>query len=136
MTTTHPALDTLDALAAAWDDGDADAYGEQFTEDATYVVFNGHLLRGRKEIADVHRGLFAGPLRGSRMTGPDGSAPAVESLREPAPGVVHAITVGAVAPEGAEPAGDRRSVVSFTLVETPQGWKVTAFQNTRRPDRG
>jgi uncharacterized protein (TIGR02246 family) len=48
MFETTCVLDTLARIAAAWNAGDAGAYGAEFTADATYVVFNGELLRGRQ----------------------------------------------------------------------------------------
>ncbi|MFC7655536.1 SgcJ/EcaC family oxidoreductase [Pseudonocardia benzenivorans] len=60
----------LTRLAAAWRAADAAAYGAEFTEDATYVVFNGIVLRGRAAIADAHAMLWKGPLAGSRMDPP------------------------------------------------------------------
>jgi uncharacterized protein (TIGR02246 family) len=62
--------DALTRLAATWNDGDATAYADLFTPDATYVVFDGTVVRGRAAIEDGHRALFAGPLRGFRMEPP------------------------------------------------------------------
>lgn len=122
-------LDTLDRLADAWNAGDADAYGAEFCEDATYIVFNGDLLRGRGAIADVHRFLFDGPLRGSRMVGAQQEETALRFLR---PDLAHLVTTGAVLPDGqVEVTADRRSVVSYVLVDEDGVWKVAAFQNTR-----
>ena len=127
-------LDTLARLTDAWNAGDADAYGAEFTEDATYVVFNGEMLQGRTAIADVHRFLFDGPLRGSRMDGPRGAATTLRFLR---PDLAHLVTVGAVLPEGqAEVTPDRRSVVSYVVIDQDGVWKVAAFQNTRAPEAG
>ncbi|MGI9063628.1 MAG: SgcJ/EcaC family oxidoreductase [Pseudonocardiaceae bacterium] len=47
--------DALARLAAAWNAGDASGYAAQFTEDATYVAFNGEVMRGRAAIEDTHR---------------------------------------------------------------------------------
>jgi uncharacterized protein (TIGR02246 family) len=124
--------DVLARLSAAWNAGDATAYAAEFTPDATYVVFDGTVLRGRGEIEDSHRWLFDGPLRGSTMgfaIGEDDGPP----VRVVAPGVAHLVLAGGgVRPEGVEivPA-DRRSVVSLVLVEDGGAWRVAAFQNTR-----
>lgn len=134
MTHETPVLDTLNRLAEAWNVGDADAYGAEFTQDATYVVFNGELLRGRSAIADVHRFLFEGPLRGSRMAAPQQEATTLRFLR---PELAHLVTTGAVLPDGqAEVTADRRSIVSYVLVDEDGAWKVAAFQNTRAPQAG
>jgi uncharacterized protein (TIGR02246 family) len=123
---------TLDRLTAAWNAGDADAYGAEFTDDATYVVFSGDVLRGRQAIVDTHRWLFAGPLRGSRLgassTGDD--ATTVRFLR---PDVAHVVTAGAVRAADAETAtADRDSVPSYVLVHDGGRWRIAAFHNTRR----
>jgi uncharacterized protein (TIGR02246 family) len=123
--------DVLGRLSAAWNAGDAAAYAAEFTPDATYVVFDGTVLRGRGEIEGSHRWLFDGPLRGSTMgfaTGDEGP-----QVRAVAPGVAHVLADGGgVRPEGAEiVTADRRSVVSLVLVEDGATWRVAAFQNTR-----
>jgi uncharacterized protein (TIGR02246 family) len=124
----------LAALAAAWDAGDAAAYAQLFAPDATYVVFDGTVLRGQQEIEDVHRWLFEGPLKHSRMSGmPAQPPPPVRFLR---PGVAHVVVAGAVTPEGAPaPGPDRASVASFLLLDTEDGWRIAAFQNTRVQER-
>ena len=126
-------------LAAAWDAGDAAAYAALFTPDATYVVFDGTVLAGAKAIEDVHRWLFEGPLRGSRMSGSrtagaDAAPPDVRYLR---PDVALTLVRGGARPDGeTELTPDRASVVSLVLVDTPEGWRIAAFQNTRVQERG
>jgi uncharacterized protein (TIGR02246 family) len=123
--------DTMARLSAAWNSGDATAYAAEFTPDATYVVFDGTVLRGRGEIEDGHRWLFDGPLKGSTMDFATGG-PAPE-VRLVSPGVAHVLAGGGgVRPQGAaELTADRKSVVSLVLVEDGDAWLVTAFQNTR-----
>lgn len=134
MSDTTPILATMARIADAWNAGDADAYGAEFTDDATYVVFNGHLLRGRAEIVAAHRFLFDGPLRGSRMTDPVTDEMPVRFLR---PGVAHLVVTGAVLPAGQQTiTPDRRSLVSFVLLDEGGTWQVAAFQNTRAEQGG
>ncbi|GAB3849938.1 SgcJ/EcaC family oxidoreductase [Dactylosporangium cerinum] len=121
--------DTIDRLNQAWNDRDATAYAATFTPDATYIVFDGTVLRGRAEIEDTHRFLMHGPLRGSRIDG--GPAPLVRYLR---PDVAHAVIGGGVRLD-AQPTvpADRASVISLVLAADPDGaWLIAAFQNTRR----
>ena len=54
-------------MKRAWDSGDADAYAECFTADASYVSFVGAVYRGRADIAECHRALFARFARDSVM---------------------------------------------------------------------
>ena len=133
-TDRSPVDAVLAALATAWDGGDATAYGQLFTPDATYVVFDGTVLRGRPEIEDVHRWLFEGPLKGSRLSGMTPQPPLpVRFLR---PGVAHVVVSGAVtANEEPQPGPDRASVASFVLLDTDEGWRIAAFQNTRVQER-
>lgn len=121
--------DTLTRLAAAWNDGDATAYADLFTTDATYVVFDGTVVRGRAAIEEGHRALFAGPLRGFRMEPPTAAVP----VRYLGADVAHVLATGGTRPPGQEhqPA-DRASVVSFVMVRDEGDWRIAAFQNTRR----
>jgi uncharacterized protein (TIGR02246 family) len=124
--------DTITRLNQAWNEGDASAYAATFTSDATYIVFDGTVLRGRAEIESAHRFLFDGPLRGSRI----GGGP-VLSQRHLHPDVAHVVIGGGVRLDG-QPAvpADRVSVVSLVLVAGPDAeWLITAFQNTRRGER-
>lgn len=66
MTTTDDVAavtSVLNELVAAWGRHDADAYGELFTDDATYITFLGTLYQGRQDIVDSHRSLFGGSSR-------------------------------------------------------------------------
>lgn len=120
---------TLSRLADAWDEGDPDRYAALFTEDADYTAFDGTRMAGRRAIADGHRALFAGIMRGSRMT-----------MREPG---IRLVTpdVAVVCARGGilmrwqrgrtEPSAKRLSAVTFVLVRQGDDWPVTAFQNTR-----
>ncbi|MFH9070516.1 SgcJ/EcaC family oxidoreductase [Streptomyces alboflavus] len=58
---------TLDALADAWERGDAEAYGRQFTEDGTYTTYIGSHYEGRADITASHRALFKGFLKDSKL---------------------------------------------------------------------
>ena len=136
VSTDRSPIDTVLAdHATAWDAGDAGAYANLFTPDATYVVFDGTVLRGAQAIEDVHRRLFDGPLRNSRLGGANSGPPAeVRFLR---PDVAVALVAGAVRPEGVGmPAPDRESVVSLVLADTAEGWRIAAFHNTRVQERG
>ncbi|GLZ45371.1 hypothetical protein Acsp06_15560 [Actinomycetospora sp. NBRC 106375] len=86
----------------------------------------------------MHRWLFDGPLRSSTLTPPPGAPEPEITLREIAPGVVHVVNAsGGILPAGeAQVAADRASVVSYVLVRDGAGWRVSAFQNTRKTPRG
>jgi uncharacterized protein (TIGR02246 family) len=117
----------LAELAAAWNAGDADAYGALFTEDASYITWLGQLALGRSEIADMHRWLFT-KIPGTRM------APSVKTHQQ----ITFLSTeVALVIGSGDRPAlpdqestHDRSSTVSFVAVHRPDGWRFAHFQNT------
>ncbi|HEX5503223.1 MAG TPA: SgcJ/EcaC family oxidoreductase [Thermomicrobiales bacterium] len=108
----------------AW--GDADAFAAVFTEDADYVVFDGTHLRGRRAIAEAHRPLFERFLKGSRLVA---EPPAVRFL---APDVALVHGMGAILrARQRRPSRGRLSVQTLVAVKGEDGWRLTAFQNTR-----
>ncbi len=119
----------LSAMAQAWNAGDAAAYASLFAPEATYVSYQGHLLRGRQAVEDVHRFLFDGPLRGTRLeSGGDGDS-SITFLRDDVALVVG--TGGARLPDRTE-LGERDSVQTMVLVRENGRWLAAAFQNTRQ----
>ena len=104
----------LDEMVRAWAAGDAEAYAECFTADASYVTFVGTAYLGREDIAECHRALFRKFAKGTtlQMT--------VLDARVVAPGVMNVVTEG------------DKKVQSYTLVSTDAGWRCAAFQNTKR----
>jgi uncharacterized protein (TIGR02246 family) len=128
--TTHPGvLDTLTALESCWRDGDADAYAALHSADATYVAFDGTVMTGRKEIADGHRPLFAGIMKGSRL------AVVERTVHLPAPDTAIVVQRAGVIMRWqrnrATPSAKRLSTNTTVLRQEGSGWTVTAFQNTR-----
>ncbi|MFD0542503.1 SgcJ/EcaC family oxidoreductase [Streptomyces mexicanus] len=115
----------LDGLVAAWDRNDAEAYGALFTEDASYLSFIGTVYRGRRDIVESHRALFATLLKGTKL------ADEVVDIRFYGP------DVAVVNSRGDTYKGKRPpklgKVQTYTLVRDPDGrWRIAAFQNTRR----
>ncbi len=60
--------DRVRQYEAAYNAGDADAVGAIYAVDGTHTYALGFTHRGRHEIADGLRGMFAGPLKGTRIT--------------------------------------------------------------------
>ncbi|MFF7704514.1 SgcJ/EcaC family oxidoreductase [Streptomyces lydicus] len=128
MTTTDDVAavtSVLNELVAAWGRHDADAYGELFTDDATYITFLGTLYQGRQGIVDSHRSLFAGFLKGTKL------ADEVLDIRFPGPDV--AVVNG----RGDTYKGKRPSrltkIQTYTLVrQGDRQWRIAAFHNTKR----
>lgn len=113
-----------DRLVEAWNRGDMDAYGKEFTEDASYTTFMGSVYRGRAELVRGHKPLLAGMLKGTRMYSE------IVEIRFYGPDLAVVLTRGDVAKKA-----PRRlpKVQTFTVVREADGqWRVAAFQNTKR----
>lgn len=118
---------TLDALAGAWERGDAEAYGRQFTEDGTYTTYIGSHYEGRADITASHRALFKGFLKDSKL------AARYLDMR------FLTQDVAVLTSRGADYTGDKPDVdeltkiTTFTLVrDTDDKWRIAAFHNTQR----
>ncbi|WP_250009931.1 SgcJ/EcaC family oxidoreductase [Actinoplanes sp. M2I2] len=130
MTTTAPAevLDVLAALESCWRDGDADAYAALHSADATYVAFDGTVMTGRKQIADGHRALFAGIMKGSRL------AVLERATHFPAPDTAIVVQRAGIImrwQNRSTPSAKRLSTNTTMLRRDSSAWTVAAFQNTR-----
>ncbi len=116
----------MQRLYEAWGEGDADAFAALFTEDADYVTFDGSLSKGRQAIADIHRPLFEGFMKGSRLTGQ------TTAVRFLAPNVALVHSKGAVLRKNQRrPSRRALSVQTNVVVRQGDRWLLTAFQNTR-----
>ncbi|MCG5218759.1 SgcJ/EcaC family oxidoreductase [Streptosporangium sp. KLBMP 9127] len=123
MSANAEIITMLTRLAEAWNAGDATAYAARFTEDADYISFDGTHTRGRQAIESSHRWLFEGPLRNSTMSAPDSDV----QVKPLAAGAALVISQGGTAVDGRR----RDSIVTFTAIRTPEGWRFASFQNTR-----
>ncbi|MFF7748674.1 SgcJ/EcaC family oxidoreductase [Streptomyces sp. NPDC007971] len=115
----------LNDLVTAWERHDADAYGELFTEDATYITYVGTYYQGRRDIVSSHRTLFGGFLKGTRL------ADEVLGIR------FHGPDTAVVNGRGDTYKGKRphrlTKIQTYTLVRQHDGeWRIAAFQNTKR----
>ena len=121
--------EALRALEHEWAAGNPDAYGALHSATASYVAFDGAVMTGADEIADGHRALFAGIMKGSRLVTVErsirfvGADIAVVIQRA---GIVMSWQRGRTTPSR-----KRLSTNSTLLRETDGVWRVEAFQNTR-----
>jgi uncharacterized protein (TIGR02246 family) len=124
LTDPTAVTDVIDSLAEAWARHDADAYGEHFTDDATYVTFVGTRYQGRREIADSHRALFSSFVKGTKL------AHEVLDLRFLGPDTA-AVTTRGDTHKGATPK-KLSKIQTYVLVREGDRWLVAAFHNTKR----
>ncbi|RII09199.1 hypothetical protein DSC45_32255 [Streptomyces sp. YIM 130001] len=116
----------LQDMTAAWNAGDATAYADLFTEDADYVTWFGSHSSGREAIEESHRFLFAGPLKGTKLSNSAAADDGGASVRFLAPDVAFVLSAGGLAGQA--------SVVSFTAVRQAERWRFASFQNTRKQE--
>lgn len=118
--------DLFRQLLEAWGRGDGAAYGALFTEDADYVAFDGSNRRGAETIGAHHQQLFDTWLKGTRLVGQ------IDSLRFLGPDValLHA-SGGTIFPGQNDERGRRPSIQTLVAVRRGDGWRFTAFHNTR-----
>jgi uncharacterized protein (TIGR02246 family) len=113
-------------LLDGWNQGSGEAFAAPFAEDAHLVAFDGSILRGRKQIAEVQQRLFDRWLRGTRLVGGD------TRVRFLGPDAAVALTVGGTIMRGkSKPAPERDSIQTLVAQRGADGWSFVSFQNTR-----
>lgn len=116
-------------VVQAWAANDADTFAGLFTPDGT-MILPGVTRKGRDDIRDFMAQGFAGPYKGTRVTGQP------FDIRFIGPDVALLLTEGGVlAPGETEVAAERAIRASWLLVRTPDGWQLTAYQNSPRDAR-
>lgn len=111
-------------IVAAWASHDADAFARVFTEDGT-MILPGLYRTGREEIRKYMAGAFAGPYKGTQVTGQPIN---IKFLNEE---TVVLITVGGVLHPGERKVSDVRSIrATWLVVKQPDGqWLLSTYQN-------
>lgn len=132
-------LDLCQSMQDAWNRGDVVGYAAQFTDDASFVAWNGLHGYGRQAIEDAHRPLLAGPLAGSQLVvvDDDEESGLPESVRFIRPDVAIMVSSGGAVTlaEQTEPGRDHAAVQTFVLIKNAGRWRITAFHNTRRQEQ-
>jgi uncharacterized protein (TIGR02246 family) len=124
MTDTVEAF--LGRVRAAWDAGDAGAYGEQFAEDAAYVIFLGDAMFGRSEITATHHEVFTKWQKGTRMVVTPVSA------RQVSADITVVVTAGGIG-TGEHIGYDK--LQTYVLRDRSGRYECVAFQNTEMSKR-
>src|SRR4051812_40899503 len=132
--TTGPADDqaaiagVAQSVVAAWAAHDADAFAGVFTEDGT-MILPGLFRKGRDDIRSFMAEAFAGPYKGTQVTGQPIDLKIINSE------TVLMITQGGVlAPGETEVSGEAAIRASWLVVKRDGKWLLTAYQNSPRGD--
>src|SRR5882672_8166796 len=112
----------LDRFREAWDAADATAFGRLFTEDATYVIYAGDVLRGRPEIEQAHCDLFARGSTKMRF--------AIADTRFVGTDAAVVLTAGGVGSDQA----DYDKFQTLVMTRSNDDWMIAAFHNTAMSD--
>ncbi len=123
-TPTDGILSVIQAVYHAWEAGDADAFSELYTDDAT-VVQPGIHKRNRDDIRTTMAAGFAGPLKGSRVLDEP------QSVRFLGSDNAVVITEGGVLMAGqSEVPAERLVRATWVLTKQNEQWYVAAYQNS------
>lgn len=110
-------------LLDSW--GDATAYAECFTQDADYVIANGKIQSGWREIVEGHEIVFSAWGRNSSLAG------RVHRLRFLTPDVALLIAYGHVVHDDHRSSdANKRTVYTLTAQRVDGQWRFVAYQNT------
>ena len=112
-------------VVAAWAEHDADAFARVFTENGT-MILPGLYKSGRDEIRKYMAAAFAGPYKGTQVTGQPIN---IKFLNEHA---VVLITYGGVLQPGEKKLSDLRAIrATWLVVKQPDGqWLLDCYQNS------
>lgn len=125
----HAAIAALPArIVAAWAAHDADAFGAVFVEDGT-MILPGLFLKGRDTIVDYMRQAYAGPYRGTTVTGQP------IDVRFLAADVALVLTDGGVLAPGETTVAPERAIrASWLMVKRDGAWHLAAYHNSPSGD--
>lgn len=113
-------------VVAAWTQNDADEFANVFTEDGT-LILPGLFLKGRDAIKAHMTTAFAGPYKGTRVTG----QPVELRFFNADTGLV--ITEGGVLLPGETTVAAERAIrASWLVTKVDHEWRLTAYQNSPR----
>jgi uncharacterized protein (TIGR02246 family) len=120
------AVEIIDRMAEAWEQGDGEAFGALFSNDAQYVTAPGERLHGRERIAQSHQHMFHTFFKGTRL-GRDYPL----RFRSLDPKVVLVELSGSVLFPGEKETGvPPNGLMTLVIKKEVGGWRIVSFQNT------
>lgn len=120
------AVEVPQRIVAAWAEHDHDAFADLFTENAHLILAGDIFLQGREAIRTFMAQAYAGPFKGTRVTGD----PLAAKFHGPDFALV--VTQGGVlAPGETEVARERAIRATWMLARESGGeWRIAGYQNT------
>jgi uncharacterized protein (TIGR02246 family) len=118
-------------LVAAWAENDADGVAEVFTDDGILILPGDVYKRGRDEIRSFMAAAYAGPFKGSGVTGQP------VDVRFASDDVALLRTHGGILAPGETEIAPELAVRSTWVVVKKDGqWRLAAYQNSPRGGEG
>jgi uncharacterized protein (TIGR02246 family) len=118
------------AMTAAWQRGDAKAYGARCRADTTFTNVFGDFYMGRQDFDRRHKEIFAGIFRGTTLS------MQIRKLRFVRPDVAVADIVTTLAGAklrpagvGAGPDGALHTALLMVLTKEREQWEISAYHN-------
>lgn len=113
-------------IVKAWAEHDAEAFAEVFAPDGT-MILPGVYQKGRESIAGFMRTAFAGPYKGTRVTGTP------LDMRGLGGDAAIVVTEGGVVAAGKEDVSPSQAIrATWVAVRGEDGWLLAAYQNSPR----
>lgn len=110
-------------MLSCW--GDAEAYANCFSQDATYIIANGMIEDGWQEIIKGHEIIFSAWARNSHLEG------VIERIKFLTPDVALLIAHGHIVYDDHRSSdGNKRTVYTLVARKTGGEWLFVAYQNT------
>jgi len=121
-----PAVGALaGSLSSAWAQNSAEAFAAIFTQDATVVLPGDVFLQGKDAIRDYMAAGYAGPYKGTGVTGRPLSIRFIDA------GTAVMVTEGGVTLPGADTVTPAQLIrATWVCVLADGQWKVSSYQNS------
>jgi uncharacterized protein (TIGR02246 family) len=113
-------------LVSAWAAHDAEAFSQLFTQDGT-LILPGVYKKGRDEIRQFMEAGYAGPYKGTSVTGTP------LDIKPLGTDAVALLTVGGVLAPGEKEVSTKQAIrASWILVKDDGTWRLAVYQNCPR----